>query len=81
MKQYIPKIASRKFLIAVAILIALFKVIDNEVLLAIVATCIVISYMFSEALVDSARAIKREVIDRAIVTKNVANEDTTNADK
>ena len=82
MNTFITKLTSRKFILAVAVfLVALVGINDTTVSL-ITASITAISYMFSEAIVDKARAVKREYKDSANVTKCYNSDgDNNNADK
>lgn len=80
MSTIITKLTSRKFLLAVAIFITSLVVIDDNTISVIVSTVTTIAYMFSEAIVDKSRAVKRTISNTANVT-NILNEEDKNADK
>jgi len=82
MNNIISKITSRKFLFAVVVFIIAIIGVNDDTLSIISATVTAIAYMFSEAIVDKARAIKRTVSDNASVQKFIDNaEEQANADK
>lgn len=67
----LKKLTSRKFIVAVAMVIVLFFISDDKTMTEACATLISTVYMLSEAIVDRSRAIKREVKDSATVTKHI----------
>lgn len=73
----LKKLTSRKFIVAVAMVIVLFFISDDKTMTEACATLISTVYMLSEAIVDRSRAVKREIRDNASVTKYV-NEETEN---
>lgn len=70
----IKKLTSRKFYVAVVMIIIMVLASDNKIVADVCATAIAIAYLFAEAIVDSARAIKRTMQDNVTVTKD-ASED------
>lgn len=65
--EKITKLTSRKFIIAVCVIIInVLSSADNGSIIAGAVACI---YMISEAMVDRARAVKREMKDIASVEK------------
>lgn len=73
----LKKLTSRKFIVAVAMVIVLFFISDDKTMTEACATLISTVYMLSEAIVDRSRAVKREIKDHATVTKYL-NEDNEN---
>lgn len=69
----IKKLTSRKFIIAIIMVIILFIIGDENTMTEICTTLVSTVYMLSEAIVDRSRAVKREVKDNAIVTKSISN--------
>ena len=82
MKTFLTKLTSRKFILAIAVFLVALVGIDDNVISIVTASITAIAYMFSEAIVDKARAIKRTVGTRDIasVTKYVS-EGENNADE
>lgn len=67
---------------AVAVFLVALVGIDDNVVSIVVAGVTAVAYMFSEAIVDSARAVKREIIDNASVNKTlVVDEEKENANE
>jgi hypothetical protein len=81
MNNIISKFLSRKFLFAVAVFIISLIGVNDETLSIVSSTITAIAYMFSEAIVDKSRAIKRTIEDTACVSKTLPIEDKDNADK
>ncbi len=69
MRNIITKLTSRKFLFAVAVFIVALTGVNDSTISIIMVTVTAVAYMFSEAIVDKARAIKRIMNDTATVTK------------
>ena len=67
----IKKLTSRKFAMAIIMIIIMLIIAKDKNTACICATLISIVYMLSEAIVDKARAVKREVRDEAYVSKCV----------
>ena len=76
----LKKLTSRKFIVAVAMVIVLFFISDDKTMTEACATLISTVYMLSEAIVDKSRAVKREIKDNATVSKTVY-EDSTDENK
>ena len=74
----IKKLTSRKFVVAVIMVIILLIVSDNKVVADICATAMAIAYIFAEAIVDNARAIKRSMADEASVVKHLYPKEENN---
>lgn len=77
----IKKLTSRKFALAIVMIIIMLIVADNKDVACVCATIIAIVYMLAEAIVDKARAIKRTYNDDVSVSKYVRDKENENADK
>lgn len=77
----IKKLTSRKFALAIAMIIIMLIVADNKDVACVCATIIAIVYMLAEAIVDKARAIKRTYNDDVQVSKCVCDKENEDADK
>lgn len=77
----IKKITSRKFALAIVMIIVMLIVADNKDVACVCATAIAMVYMLAEAIVDKARAVKRSMNDDITVTKCVCNGEQENEDK
>ena len=67
----IKKLTSRKFAMAIVMVIAMLILATDKNVACVCATIIAIVYMLAEAIVDKARAIKRNITDTASVTKYI----------
>lgn len=67
----IKKLTSRKFALAIVMIIVMLIVSTDKNVACGCATLIAMGYMFAEAIVDGARAVKRIYNDEVSVSKHV----------
>ena len=72
----LKKLTSRKFIVAVIMVIVLLFISDDKTMTEACTTLISTVYMLSEAIVDRSRAVKRQISDHATVMKHIDGDTT-----